>query len=114
MLRPSALRAPPSATRRSPPTPAAANSCCWSRAGCRPPASKPEPEPRVYRRRGQTDGPKVGQDYVPTNRRITAWAAMAAERSALGHSLADIALDLCVTEDTAAQLLAMAQQGRAA
>ncbi|MFI9244205.1 hypothetical protein ACIGXF_16810 [Streptomyces sp. NPDC053086] len=69
---------------------------------------RPEPEPRtVPVRRRKQDGPAVGQDYVPTGRRVPAWAVMAAELAASGHSLTDIAADLCVTEDTARQLIAI-------
>ena len=69
---------------------------------------RPEPEPRTFGgRRRKPDGPAVGQDYVPTDRRISAWAAMAAERAASGRSVPDIATDLCVSEDTARQLIAI-------
>ncbi|MEU9444607.1 hypothetical protein AB0D42_27750 [Streptomyces sp. NPDC048304] len=75
-----------------------------------PPATegRPEPEPvKAGGRRRKQDGPEVGQDYVPAGRRVSAWAVMAAERASLGHCLSDIAAGLCVTEDTARQLIAI-------
>jgi hypothetical protein len=69
---------------------------------------RPEPEQRTFGgRHRKSDGPAVGREYVPTGRRASVWAAMAVERAALGHTLLDIATDLCVTEDTARQLIAI-------
>lgn len=72
-----------------------------------PPAreGKPEPEQRTPRRRQRETLPPVGRDYVRPAQRVTAWARMAGEDAARGRSLADIALDLCVSEDTAAELI---------
>ena len=81
-----------------------------------PPAreGKPEPEPQVVRKRAKTNLPPIGRDYIRPDQRIAAWARMAAERIAAGRSHADIAEDLCVTEETVGLLIALAQQGRAA
>lgn len=76
--------------------------------GWMPPATegRPEPEiPTVGKRRARDTAPGIGCDYVPTDKRVQAWARMAGERAAQGWQLADIALELCVTEDTAQRLL---------
>ncbi|MGP3737975.1 hypothetical protein ACTWJ9_33230 (plasmid) [Streptomyces sp. GDS52] len=75
---------------------------------------KPEPEPRMPARRKRARQPniKVGADYVPSNRRVAAWAEMCADRAALGHGVADIAADLCVSEDTVTQLIALGRKAR--
>ncbi|MGW7630480.1 hypothetical protein ACWGKO_16315 [Streptomyces griseoincarnatus] len=71
---------------------------------------KPEPEPQIQARRrctSRTDG-----DYVPTGQRVTVWAEMCADQAAEGRSVADIAADLCVSEDTAVRLIAVARKAR--
>lgn len=75
---------------------------------------KPDPEPRMPVRRKRTKQPdiQVGADYVPTNRRVAVWAELCADRATLGHSVTDIALDLYVSEDTAAQLLILGRKAR--
>jgi hypothetical protein len=81
--------------------------------GWMPPSSEgiPEPEqPAFGKTRRRQHDPGIGQDYVPTDKRVKAWARMAAERAAQGWTLADIALDLCVSEDTAQRLLAITHQ----
>ena len=52
----------------------------------------------------------LGRDYVRPNQRVAVWARMAAERAAMGHKLGDIAVELCVSEDTAAELIRINQQ----
>jgi len=79
---------------------------------------RPEPQPRMPVRRKRDAGSdiQVGADYVPTTRRVAVWAGMCADRAALGHSVSDIAAELCVSEDTITRLIAVAQKtrGRAA
>jgi hypothetical protein len=81
-----------------------------------PPAreGKPDPEPRVVRKRVKTNLSAIGKDYIRPDQRIAAWARMAAEYVAVGRSLTDIAEELCVTEETVVRLIALGQQGRAA
>jgi hypothetical protein len=52
--------------------------------------------------------------YVPTGKRVRAWADMAVDLAAQGRSVAEIAAALCVSEDTAARLLGRDATGRAA
>jgi len=59
----------------------------------------PARQPRVY-------FPPTGREYVRPERRPAVWARMAAELAAEGRPLTGIALALCVSEETAAQLLA--------
>lgn len=75
---------------------------------------KPDPEPKAVGGRKRTKEPdiQVGADYVATNRRVAVWAEMCADRADLGHSVADIAADLCVSEDTVTRLIAVAQKAR--
>ncbi|MTE20252.1 hypothetical protein F0L17_14265 [Streptomyces sp. TRM43335] len=85
-----------------------------------PPAREGQPEPKpTPRRKWSADRRKaaamtVGRDYVPTDRRADAWARAAAEHAAAGMPLAQIAERLCVTEQTAADLITHAQQQREA
>ena len=73
---------------------------------------RPDLQPRAAgRKRTRQPDTVVDQDYVPASRRVAAWASMAADRAALSHPVADIAADLCVSEDTARQLITI---GRAA
>lgn len=51
--------------------------------------------------------------YVPPAKRPTAWARMATEHAARGLPLAQIAEQLCVTEETAAALLQQARRAAA-
>lgn len=58
--------------------------------------------------------PPTGRDYVRPERRPAAWARMAAELAAEGRSVPDIALALCVSEDTVTALLADSRTAAAA
>ena len=73
---------------------------------------KPNPEAKAFGGRKRTRKPdiKVGADYVATNRRVAVWAEMCAERAALGHSVADIAVDLCVGEKAVTELIAIGRK----
>ena len=64
-----------------------------------------EPELPKFGPRPRQPARVVGFEYVRTDQRVTAWARMAAEQAALGRSTAVIALDLCVDETTAAELI---------
>ena len=78
-----------------------------------PPAreGKAEAKPKAHGWRvPNRQRPQIGRDYVPPDKRIQAWARMAASRADLGHSLADIATDLCVSVETAAELIQLGQQ----
>ncbi|URN11305.1 hypothetical protein LUW77_03160 [Streptomyces radiopugnans] len=79
---------------------------------------RPEPTP-APRRKWSADRRKaaamtVGRDYVPAAQREAVWARMAVEYAAAGMPLAGIAERLCVTEQTAADLITHAQQQQAA
>jgi hypothetical protein len=73
---------------------------------------RPEPETPAFGKRRTRQDPLygIGFDYIRPNKRVQTWARMAAERAAQGCRLSDIALDLCVTEDTAQRLIDMASQ----
>lgn len=81
-----------------------------------PPAREGRPEPKPAPRRTWSADRRaaaamtVGRDYVPAAKRVSAWARMAAEYAAAGMPLAQIADQLCVTEQTAADLITHAQQ----
>ncbi|HEX5567475.1 MAG TPA: hypothetical protein VFY14_11220 [Streptomyces sp.] len=84
--------------------------------GWMPPAREGRPEPKPAPRRTWSADRRaaaamtVGRDYVPVPQRADAWARMAAEYAAAGMPLVGIAERLCVTEQTAADLIAHAQQ----
>jgi hypothetical protein len=80
-----------------------------------PPAREGRPEPEV-RKFGRRQQPAIatGLDYVRPHQRETVWARMAAALAGAGRSVPDIAVELCVTEDTVRALLARQQQGAAA
>lgn len=50
--------------------------------------------------------PRTGGGYVPTNQRVAKWAQMAADLNRRGRTVAQIAEELYVTDDTARALLA--------
>ena len=76
---------------------------------------RPEPEqPQFGGRRRRETAAGIGHDYVAPDKRVQAWVRMAAERDSQGWKLPDIALDLCVSEETVQHLLALPTQGRAA
>jgi hypothetical protein len=60
------------------------------------------------------DGDPDPDTYIQPADRPTEWARMAAADAALGRSLTDIATSLCVSEDTAANLIRLHQTGRVA
>lgn len=56
---------------------------------------------------------RVGGEYVKPSQRPARWAAMAADLEQRGRTLAQIALELCVSEDTVRALLALPGRRRA-
>ena len=78
--------------------------------GWMPPAREGRPSPVVPEgpsKSPRTAVPAIRRSYIPPGRRVQHWARWAGELAAAGVPLAGIADHLCVTEDTAQELLEM-------
>ena len=78
-----------------------------------PREGKPEPELPAFGKKRVRQHAMVS-DYVKPDDRVVVWARLASQRASAGMPLAAIADDLCVTEETAARLLAYARTELAA